>query len=111
KASCEVHVKNEVLEAVKAYVKLEKPVSEISYADGVWNIRSGEKIYLAKKLHWTLGLKALQSCIGKKQAEEYMEKNPHFNEAARDAEGVFVADYKGATGESLLVGIPVRHDH
>ncbi len=111
KASSEVHVKNEVLEAVKAYVKLESPVSEISYSDGIWHIRSGEKTYLAKKLHWTLGLKALQSCVGKKQAEEYMEKNPHFSEAARDAEGVFVADYKGATGESLLVGIPVRHDH
>lgn len=111
KSLSELKVKNEVLEAVKNYVKLEKPVSEISYEERVWNIRAGDKSYFAKKLHWTLGLKALQSCVGKKQAEEYMEKNPHFNEAARDAEGVFVADYKGGVGESLFVALPVRHDH
>lgn len=107
----ELKVKPEVLETIKPYVQIEKPVSEISYENGLWSIRSGEKSYLAKKLHWTLGLKALQSCIGKKQAEEYMEKNPDFHEAARDAEGVFVANYSGAQGETKLVAIPVRYDH
>lgn len=111
KSVAELHIRSEILEAVKAYVQVEKPVSEISFEDGIWKIRSGDKIFLAKKLHWTLGLKALQSCVGKKQAEEYMEKNPHFNEAARDAEGVFVANYSGAQGETQFVALPVRHDH
>lgn len=111
KSVAELKIKGEILEAVKAFVKLEQPVSEITFEEGLWKIRSGEKTYQAKKLHWTLGLKALQSCVGKKQAEEYMEKNPHFNEAARDAEGVFVANYTGAQGESNFVALPVRHDH
>ncbi|MEZ4814158.1 MAG: hypothetical protein R3A80_02995 [Bdellovibrionota bacterium] len=111
KALVELKVKTDIFESVKPFVELEKPVSEITYSDGLWTVHSGEKTYTTHKLHWTLGLKALQACVGKKQAEVYMEKNPQFNEAARDAEGVFVADYLGAQGESKFIGIPVRHDH
>lgn len=111
KKTSELKIKTDVLESLKPYVLIEKPVSEINYENGLWSIRSGEKLFLTKKLHWTLGLKALQSCVGKKQAEEYMEKNPNFNEAARDAEGVFAANYTGAIGEAKFVALPVRHDH
>lgn len=111
KPQVELKVKSDIIETVKPFVELEKPVSEISYTDGTWTVQSGDKTYATQKLHWTLGLKALQACVGKKQAEAYMEKNPQFIEAARDAEGVFVADYQGAQGESQFVGIPVRYGH
>ncbi len=107
----ELKVKADVTERVKTHVQLETPVSEICFKDELWHVRSGEHTFKTKNLHWTLGLKALQSCIGKKEAEEFMEKNSAFQEAARDAEGVFVATYPGAQGEAQFVAIPVRHDH
>lgn len=96
-------------------VQTEQPISEVRFENNTWILCSGEKIYSAPRLYWTLGLKNFQNCFGKKQAEEYLIKNPDFIEEAREAEGVLAAEYtfpKAETEEDTesFVAIPVRFE-
>jgi hypothetical protein len=96
-------------------VQTEQPISEVRFENNTWTLCSGEKTYSAPTLYWTLGLKNFQNCFGKKQAEEFLIKNPDFIEEAREAEGVLAAEYTFPKSESeenteSFVAIPVRFE-
>ena len=99
---------------VQKHIQNETPISEVKFENNQWLLCSGEKTYTAPKLYWTLGLKNFQNCFGKKQAEEFLVKNPSFVEGAREAEGVLAAEYNFSHSEQTIaesfVAIPVRFE-
>jgi hypothetical protein len=96
------------------HVQTEKPISEVRFENNLWILCSGDKTYSAPKLYWTLGLKNFQNCFGKKQAEEFLIKNPNFIENAREAEGILAAEYTFLQLEQhfneSFIAIPVRFE-
>lgn len=99
---------------IQKHFQSETPISEVKFENNLWTLCSGEKTYCAPKLYWTLGLKNFQNCFGKKQAEEFLVKNPSFMEGAREAEGVLAAEYSFPKPEHEItesfVAIPVRFE-
>lgn len=113
-----VEFDTESLNALSQKIKLESPVAQISKEDDKWVVHSGEKTYSASKLVWSLGLKALNACYGKKESEAFMCPNSNFVAEATEAESLLSLDfsYKGdlkfSSEEvgSSFVAVPVRHD-
>ena len=107
----------EDLTTLRPSIKLQNPVGEITFdsepsTDSRWTVRSGDDVYSANQIVWTLGLKAFQACLGKKTAEAFLVSNPNFLESARDAEGVFSVNYVPSQNfsDEKFIALPVRHN-
>lgn len=114
-----VEFNSESLISLKEKIKLESPVAEISKESDKWIVKSGEKSYRSSELVWSLGLKALQVCLGKKESESFLTPNSQFVAEATDAESMLSLDFK-VKGEASFsaeqvgtnfVAVPVRHEH
>jgi hypothetical protein len=90
-------------------VKFSNPVSKLVREGNTWVLSTPKYEIRSPKIIWGAGIRAFQNAVGKMEAQDYLQGNPHFRDEIRESLGGISLTWHFDGGVQALEAFPSEH--